>query len=196
MADRTPVKLFRISVRTWEHEVATQSFSTAPCVAASKRILPAQLTDPIYERLSRTEEFIKRHSEPFPPYDFRLFPIYTEDDREKFEDAVAAPFRLIIDSVINRWDDLSTQELQKLSGAFRTNRFTANVPRGDFQIRSGYEIRLDIATWPDVRPIADLLAKFAHSYKPPAELSELEQIHLAQDLIREMEASQSRKRSS
>ena len=196
MADRTPLKLFRILVRTWEHEVATQSYSTAPCGAASKRFLPTQLTDPIYERLFRTEEFIKRHSEPFPPYDFRLFPIYTDDDREKFEDAVAAPFRPIIDGVIKGWDDLLAQELQKLAGVSQTNRFIASAPRGDFQIRAGYEIRLDIATWPDVRPIADLLAKFAHSYKPPAELSELDQIHRAHELVREIEASQSRKRSS
>ena len=162
MAESTRVRLFCITVRTWEHELVSRSYSPASSVAASKRILPMWFTDPIYQRLYQVEEFIIRHSEPFPPYNVRLFPIYSKDDLEKFERKIFDPFREPIGSIIDQWDARAAAELQKVKGGTSVQLvgFGRGVPPGIYRSGWGYEIRLDSVSNPTILPMRDLLGEF------------------------------------
>lgn len=65
------VEVGRIVFRSWEHEWKTGE-SEAQSVASAMRLLPSDLTSPIYEILERWEQDLLRSSLPFSPYGLRI----------------------------------------------------------------------------------------------------------------------------
>lgn len=65
------IEVGRILFRSWEHEWQTGN-RDASSVASAKRLLPSDVTRPIYEILERWERDFLRSSLPYPPYGLRI----------------------------------------------------------------------------------------------------------------------------
>lgn len=66
-------QLLRWQVRTWEHAALfPETFGLTGKVQDSKRMLPEELTAPIYAALAAKEANLLRWTDPLPPFDARL----------------------------------------------------------------------------------------------------------------------------
>jgi hypothetical protein len=66
-----PVEIGRIVFRSWEHEWQTGE-REARSIASAKRLLPIDITQPIYAILERWERDLIRSSLPYSPYRLRV----------------------------------------------------------------------------------------------------------------------------
>jgi hypothetical protein len=62
-----PVAIGQIVFRSWEHEWVTGD-RYASSVSNARRVLPKDISAPIYSLLERLETLLLRESLPFPPY--------------------------------------------------------------------------------------------------------------------------------
>ncbi len=65
------VEIGRIVFRSWEHEWQTGDKETFS-LASAEKLLPIEITRPIYERLERWERDLLRSSLPYPPGGWRI----------------------------------------------------------------------------------------------------------------------------
>jgi hypothetical protein len=66
-----PVAIGQIVFRSWEHEWVTGD-RYASSVSTARRVLPKDISAPIYSLLERLESLLLRESLPFPPYGLRI----------------------------------------------------------------------------------------------------------------------------
>jgi hypothetical protein len=143
------------TIKTWEHAARSSDSSGATLrVRDSQRLLPNEITAPIYAALAGLEETILRLTEPFPPFEARLLRetldfvpsdgveldvsrsltfIYQEDTL----------FRKRLSEVVPDWDAKVAAALG--AGANEVNEkissFAADgIPRGEFPVSYGYRI--------------------------------------------------------
>jgi hypothetical protein len=65
--------LVSLEIATWEHSVLVpKSWGKADRVNQLQRLLPHELTDPIYDRMEQAEALFLRRTEPLPPLQERL----------------------------------------------------------------------------------------------------------------------------
>lgn len=65
------VEIGSVVFRSWEHEWQTEE-KEATSIASARRIMPNDITQPIYELLDRWEGHFLRSSLPFAPYRLRV----------------------------------------------------------------------------------------------------------------------------
>ena len=106
--DQEP-RFLRWNVATWEHAAHfPQSYGIADSVRNSKRLLPNEVTGPIYAALVQFEEAILRRTEPIPPLKVRLLREVATSTTQSVE---AAEFSYSVDI----FDDLSPQLHKRIS---------------------------------------------------------------------------------
>lgn len=145
-------------VETWEHAALfPKSFGQTARLRDSQRLLPEEITAPIYAALAEEEEAIFRWTEPLPPLRARLLRdinSYLLRNGEGNDGSEASrPFGLPnpvarrFNDVVPDWGAKLAQEL----GARRAqverdihNFACLGIPRGDFSIWYGYRIYLNI----------------------------------------------------
>lgn len=153
--DRQP-DLVWWDIVTWEQAACVRgSLGKSSCVAASQRLLPHDVTEPIYDLLRQAERLLLRRTEPLPPYRERL----ARDFVPAPDGAEGSPNTFTLDSELARlleltrplgeivpdWDArVETALGAQVSEVATTNRDFAplGVPRGQFSMHYGYRINL------------------------------------------------------
>ena len=160
--DRVP-DLVSLEIATWEHAAcALGSRGRANRVADLRRLLPDELTKPIYARMAQAEALFLRRTEPIPPLRERLARDFdlrsqasepgsaTVDDTAPYtpdfldlELRVLLPGTLKLNDVVPGWDAGVADAL----GANATdiargihNFASLGLPRGEFSVTYGYRL--------------------------------------------------------
>lgn len=137
--DQEP-RFVSIAIRTWEHAVAAPgSWGIAASLSQSKRLLPPELTNPIYEALARAESLMLRISEPFPPLRVRLLRSDAPDEHDPV-------FSFRFGDIVSGWDERLKAALgDRYEGAAQAATqagFSAGLPAGDFSVGYGYGLKV------------------------------------------------------
>lgn len=171
MADDSPVasvEIGSIVFRSWEHEWQTDQ-REAPSVASAKRLLPSDLTRPIYEILGRWERDLLRSSFPLSPYGLRIraadnrwMDLVSQDGSDHLAEMAC---RMVpIHKLCPGWDEAVSQLQQKRTkyGVVR-EASASNITLNDL-----YEVIWRSAIFPE-QPvnIDQLLRRFSPRYKEP-----------------------------
>jgi hypothetical protein len=151
--DQEP-QLMRWQVKTWEHAaLLPKSFGLTARVRDSKRILPEEITAPIYAALAEVEKNILRWTDPLPPFDARL--LRTSDLKQTLGSDLSKQFvredstltKTAFSEVVPGWEARVTEALgENLPEVERNIRNVASlgIPRDDFSIQYGYRIDLTL----------------------------------------------------
>jgi hypothetical protein len=136
-----PVAIGRIVFRSWEHEWVTGD-RHASSVSTASRVLPKDVSEPIYSMFERLELLLLRESLPFPPYGLRI---------AQGQDAVFPAFEdhsvqyLPIEHFCPTWDDNLRRQRLLLSGGPTTKggKFgtTIEVPLAERRLGDFYEVK-------------------------------------------------------
>jgi hypothetical protein len=136
-----PVVIGQIVFRSWEHEWVTGD-RYASSVSAASRVLPKDVSEPIYSLLERLELLLLRESLPFPPYGLRMaqgqdVPYPTLEDH--------AVQYLPIGHYCPTWDDNLRRRRLLFSGGPKTKggKFgtTIEVPLAERRLCDFYEVK-------------------------------------------------------
>lgn len=154
--DRVP-DLVRLEIATWEHAALVPgSWGRADRVSQLRRLLPHELTNPIYERMARAEALFRRRTEPIPPLQERLARDFdgqnlspqtgrtmSDDDyrltlQGEVDELLDA--NLSLNDIMPNWDaEVSSALGAKANEIARKINFgTLGLPRGEFSVAYGY----------------------------------------------------------
>lgn len=150
-------ELVTIEIATWEHTILVpESWGRVNRVANLRRILPHELTNPIYERMALAEALFLRRTEPIPPFQERLardfeaqqFSSGSETDEPHgfaLADEIYQTLQgnLILNDVVPNWDEeiakaLKTNVPQVADGIRHLG--SLGLPRGEFSVSYGYRV--------------------------------------------------------
>lgn len=147
-----------LEIATWEHAVCVPgSWGKVDRVADLKRLLPHELTAPIYALLERAEALFLKRTEPIPPFRERL--------ARDFEDRGAMPGAEVtvdadcftverelrellssgrtLDEVLPGWDqamaDVLGADAERIALSIR-NFASLGLPIGEFSLSYGYKV--------------------------------------------------------
>jgi hypothetical protein len=159
------VEIGRIVFRSWEHEWQTDD-KNAASVASARRMLPADVTQPIYEILERWERDLLRSSLPFSPYGIRIR--RANNDWMAFANgdywlAETARRCLPVGEVCPNWDEALPYPREKRTKYGAVLR----APASDTRINSVYEVIWQSAVFPETVRIDELLRQFSPRYRTP-----------------------------
>jgi hypothetical protein len=159
------VEVGRIVFRSWEHEWQTGIRETSS-VATAKRLLPNDVTQPVYEILERWEQQLLRLSLPFSPYGLRIRPANNEwmAFAARYDHLVELAHRsLPLTHLCPNWDAALPQPPEKHLKYGNVLR----APSSDCIIESVYEVKWQTALvdfrW--TAPLDVLLREFSPRYK-------------------------------
>jgi hypothetical protein len=170
------VEVGSIVFRSWEHEWQTGDKETFS-LASANRLLPSEITRPIYEVLERWEHDLLRSSLPYPPYGLRIRRANSE-----WLDLLRSAYKgeLLFWGVENatkygldersigelcpNWDAALPEPRSKQS-RFGT---TLYAPLADSKVTWAYELKWRPAVVPEQVNIDDLLRQFSPRYREPA----------------------------
>lgn len=178
MGDDSPaseVEVGRIVFRSWEHEWQTGD-KEAPSLASAKRLLPSEITRPIYEVLERWERDLLRSSLPYPPFGVRIRRANSEWLALLLPEHKNHPLSFQVETVTKYgledrsigefcpdWDAMLPEPRSK-KGSFGT---TLRAPSADNKIIWAYELEWQPAVFPEQVNIDDLLRQFSPRYREP-----------------------------
>lgn len=152
--------LVSLEIATWEHAARVPgSYGRADRVADLRRLLPDELTKPIYALLARAEALFLRRTEPIPPFRERLardFDVRSQASEPGSATAGAAdrftlegelrellPGMRKLDDVVPGWDAGVTTALggDAADIALLIGNFASHgLLRGEFSVRYGYRL--------------------------------------------------------
>lgn len=159
------VEIGRIVFRSWEHEWQTDQ-REAPSVALAKRLLPNDVTQPIYRILRRWERDLLRSSLPFSPYGLRIRPANNDwmafANGEYWFTEANRP-HLSVGELCPKWDQMLPQPQEKCTKYGAVLR----APTSDTRINSVYEVIWQSAVFPEAVKIDELLRQFSPRHKDP-----------------------------
>jgi hypothetical protein len=144
-----PVAIGQIVFRSWEHEWVTGE-RHASSVSTASRVLPKDVSEPIYSLLERLELLLLRESLPFPPYGLRIaqgqdVPYPTSQDQVVQNLRDQAVQYLPIGHCCPTWDDNLRRRRLLLSGGPKTKggKFgtTLEVPLAERRLCDFYEVK-------------------------------------------------------
>lgn len=153
--DREPI-FVRWQVATWEHAALDpNSHGLAHRLRDTRRLLPEEITKPIYALLAEAEALIIRITEPVPPFDARLLRDVAAEPNPDAEGndgrstnigaRVDRFFSTRIGDLVPDWSAHVSKELgargRKIKQHLRSLR-GFGIPRNGFSIRYGYRICL------------------------------------------------------
>jgi len=142
--DREPV-FVRWRVATWEHAALhPKSHGFTSRLRESQRLLPEDMTAPIYALLAEAEALVARITEPVPPFDARLLrDVDADDGGRNLNEQVDRLFSQNFRDIMPNW----SVEVAKAIGTNRleieqqVRSFAAlGIPRDDFAIHYGYRL--------------------------------------------------------
>ena len=150
-------RFIRWDIATWEHAALSKNANpVTDCVRSSKRLLPEEVTAPIYTALLQYEEKILRFTEPTPPLRVRLlrdardFLTPTEEKAEcsysvNFFKGANSPLDNHISDLVPDWNNIVHEILGDQRPKIETHiRAFANlgIPHQDFSLQYGYRVNL------------------------------------------------------
>jgi len=157
--DRVP-DLVSLEISTWEHAACVpRSWGKADRVADLRRLLPDELTKPIYALMAQAEALFLRRTEPIPPFRERLARDFdarsqasepggaTADAADSFtldgELRELLRFTQNLGDVVPGWDAGVAAALgadaAEIARGIR-NFETLGLPRGEFSVAYGYRL--------------------------------------------------------
>ncbi len=170
------IEIGRIVFRSWEHEWQTGHKETFP-VASAKRLLPNEITRPIYEVLERWERDLLRSSLPYPPYGLRIRRANSEwldlmrcsyKGELLFWGVEHATEYGLADRSIGEFSpnwDAALPEPRSKEGRFGT---TLQAPSADSKVTWAYGLEWRPAVFPEQEVnMDDLLRQFSPRYREP-----------------------------
>ncbi|HEY1934487.1 MAG TPA: hypothetical protein VGG99_20965 [Acetobacteraceae bacterium] len=170
------VEVGRIVFRSWEHEWQTGDKETFS-LASAKKLLPSEITRPIYEVLERWERDLLRSSLPYPPYGLRI-----RRAKSEWLDLMLSAYKgeplfygvenatkyglegRSIGELCPNWD-AALPEPRSKQGRFGT---TLHAPLAGSNLTWAYELEWRPAVFPEQEVnIDDLLRHFSPRYREP-----------------------------
>jgi hypothetical protein len=177
--DREP-QFLSWKIKTWEHAaLCSNSFGSTSRVVDSKRLLPKEITAPIYEALIEVEKSIFRLTDPLPPFEARLL----RENKDGVSLSMPAlhhegsVFGMRLVDLMPDWDAKVRAALgARVSdvNAKISNFATLGIPRGDFEVSYGYRVEFCIIKGSeadrDVKTHRALLMGCSESPWPPGDI--------------------------
>lgn len=178
MWDQEP-QILRWQVRTWEHAVLfPKSWGETSSVRHSERILPEEITAPIYAALFAIEQDILRYTEPLPPFSERLL----REDSNNFHEMLFKKNPILeksISDVVPDWTVKVTkalgEDIDEVRRKVRGAGWSLGIPRDCFSVQYGYEIRFTtfLGRHLHVETHRSLLMGCGCEYMPPSIVRDL-----------------------
>lgn len=144
----TEPELVRLEIFTWEHAARVPGSSgRADRVADLERLLPDELTKPIYALLNKAEALFLRRTEPIPPFRERLARDFGVPDECRLEGELheIAQSGSKIDAIVPEWDEAVAaalgDDVKDVTQRIRnTSVGQLGLPCGTFPLGSGYRL--------------------------------------------------------
>jgi hypothetical protein len=204
MGEVTKVIIGQVSFKTWEHRYVTESTEDFTSLVHCKKVLNKEITDCVFNALSKVEEAFIRFSDPLPPTAARIFReadwnrIYTEalflsnsfcTLGEAMNDA-----HVIYGKILYGWEEelgkVGLNQSAEMDKKFQKLGFECGFPMSSNQLSHYYSVELRQVLFTIGDNLEELLGEYSPRYEKKLEVEKRAKFEIEENARAKYQADQ------